>query len=63
MVDQTSRVPALDAKAIERLSAAVDRPEVLAAYLIGSQARGSAGPLARDEVAGVEDRHIDVGER
>jgi predicted nucleotidyltransferase len=51
VADQTSRVPALDARAMERLAAAVDRPEVVAAFLIGSQARGSAGPLSDVDVA------------
>jgi predicted nucleotidyltransferase len=50
-VDQNSRVPALDAAAISRLTSALERPEVVAAFLIGSQARGSAGPLSDVDVA------------
>jgi hypothetical protein len=51
VVDQNSRVPALDAGARSRLASALDRPEVIAAFLIGSQARGSAGPLSDVDVA------------
>jgi uncharacterized protein len=51
IVDENSRVPALDADAKARLARALDRPEVFAAYLIGSQARGSAGPLSDVDVA------------
>ena len=51
VADQTSRVPALDARAMARLTSALDRPEVVAAFLIGSQARGSAGPLSDVDVA------------
>jgi predicted nucleotidyltransferase len=51
VADQKSRVPALDAKSMARLTAALDRPEVVAAFLIGSQARGSAGPLSDVDVA------------
>jgi predicted nucleotidyltransferase len=51
VVDQTSRVPVVDATTISRLTDALDRPEVLAAYLFGSQARGTAGPLSDIDVA------------
>jgi predicted nucleotidyltransferase len=51
VVDERSRVPALDAAATRRLAAALDRPEVLAAFLIGSQARGTAGPLSDVDIA------------
>src|SRR4051794_4965479 len=51
VVDQRSRVPTIDAKAMASLTAALDRPEVVTAYLIGSQARGSAGPLSDVDVA------------
>jgi predicted nucleotidyltransferase len=51
VVDQTARVPPLDGAAISRLTAALDRPEVIAAFLFGSQARGSAGPLSDVDVA------------
>ena len=51
VVDQNSRVPVLDADAMARLASALDRPEVVTAFLIGSQARGSAGPLSDVDVA------------
>jgi len=51
VVDERSRVAALDAAALDRLAAALDRPDVLAAFLIGSQARGTAGPLSDVDVA------------
>jgi len=51
VADQRSRVPTLDANAMARLTSALDRPEVVAAFLIGSQARGSAGPLSDVDVA------------
>jgi uncharacterized protein len=51
VVDENSRVPALDPAARSRLAAALDRPEVIAAFLIGSQARGSAGPLSDVDLA------------
>ncbi|HTT93355.1 MAG TPA: HepT-like ribonuclease domain-containing protein, partial [Solirubrobacterales bacterium] len=51
VVDERSRVPALDAAAIRRLAAALDRPELIAAFLIGSQARGTAGPLSDVDIA------------
>jgi predicted nucleotidyltransferase len=51
VVDQASRVPAVDATAISRLTDALDHPEVLAAFLFGSQARGTAGPLSDIDVA------------
>lgn len=46
VVDERSRVPPLDAAALDRLSHTLDREGVVAAMLIGSQARGSAGPLS-----------------
>lgn len=46
VVDERSRVPALDASSLERLSRALDRDGVVAAMLIGSQGRGSAGRLS-----------------
>lgn len=55
VVDQRSRVPALDEAALARLRAALDCPEVLAAYLIGSQARGAAGPLSDVDIAILHD--------
>jgi uncharacterized protein len=51
VVDQASRVPQLDEAAISRLAGALDSPEVVAAFLFGSQARGTAGPLSDVDVA------------
>lgn len=51
VVDERSRVPTLDPVALQRLAHAFDRDGVLAASLIGSQARGTAGPLADVDVA------------
>jgi predicted nucleotidyltransferase len=50
-VDERSVVPPVDAAARERLAAALDRDGVVAAYLVGSQARGDAGPLSDVDVA------------
>lgn len=51
VVDQHARVPALDDGALRRLTAALDCEGVIAASLIGSQARGTAGPLSDVDVA------------
>lgn len=51
VVDERSRVPELDRAARERLAAAFDREGVVAAMLIGSQARGTAGPLSDIDIA------------
>jgi hypothetical protein len=51
VVNERSRVPKLDAAALERLAAALDREGVVAAMLIGSQARGTASPLSDIDVA------------
>ncbi|MGH2938929.1 MAG: type VII toxin-antitoxin system MntA family adenylyltransferase antitoxin [Solirubrobacterales bacterium] len=62
-VDQNSRVPALDAAAMSRLADALDRPEVVTAFLIGSQARRSAGPLSDVDVAILHDPGLTPRER
>jgi predicted nucleotidyltransferase len=49
-VDERAIVPCLDATAKQRLAAALDREGVAAASLIGSQARGEAGPLSDIDV-------------
>jgi predicted nucleotidyltransferase len=46
VVDEKARVPPLDVEALDRLAQALDREGVVAAMLIGSQARGTAGPLS-----------------
>jgi predicted nucleotidyltransferase len=63
VVDETSRVPALGADSLARLAAALDRPEVTTGFLIGSQARGSAGPLSDVDVAVLHDPALTSAER
>lgn len=46
VVDEHAKVPPLDAEALKRLADALDRDGVVAAMVIGSQARASAGPLS-----------------
>lgn len=46
VVDERSRVPALDAAALERLGHALDHEDIVAAMLIGSHGRDAAGPLS-----------------
>ena len=50
-IDDRGPAIRLDSDALERLRAALDREEVAAAYLFGSQASGRAGPLADVDVA------------
>jgi uncharacterized protein len=50
-VDERARVPEVDGAAVERLGRAVDREGVVAAMLIGSQARGAANPLSDIDIA------------
>lgn len=45
-VDENAYVPEIDEAARQRLSKALDKKGVVAAMLIGSQARGEAGPLS-----------------
>jgi predicted nucleotidyltransferase len=51
VVTESARASPLDRKVREALARSLDRPEVVSAYLIGSQARGSAGPLSDVDVA------------
>lgn len=51
VLDEKARVPPLDAMALGRLAEALDREGVVAATLIGSQARGDAGPLSDVDIA------------
>ncbi len=46
VVNEKSRVSPIDEAALERLSHALDHEGVVAAMLIGSQARGNPGPLS-----------------
>lgn len=63
VVDQHARVPALDEGALQRLAAALDHEGVIAASLIGSQARGTAGPLSDVDVAVWHTADLDAGAR
>lgn len=51
VIDEKSRVPSIDEAALERLSYALDCDGVVAAMLIGSQARGTTGPLSDVDIA------------
>lgn len=51
VIDEKSRVPVLDEAALKRLSEALDQKGVVAAMLIGSQARGTVGPLSDVDIA------------
>jgi predicted nucleotidyltransferase len=59
VVDERSRVPPIDAAALERLGKALDRDGVVAAMLIGSQARGTVGPLSDVDIAVWHDPGLD----
>lgn len=50
-VDENAYVPEIDEDARRRLSEALDKEGVVAAMLIGSQARGEAGPLSDVDIA------------
>ncbi len=63
VVNEKSRVPPLDPPALERLSDVLDREGVVAAMLIGSQARGSAGPLSDIDIAVWHDPALDPSGR
>lgn len=63
VIDERSRVPPVDAAAVERLSLALDREGVVAAMLIGSQATGTAGPLSDIDVAVWHDPDLGPSER
>jgi predicted nucleotidyltransferase len=51
VVNEKSRVPTLDEAGLKRLSHALDHEGVVAAMLIGSQARGTVGPLSDVDIA------------
>jgi uncharacterized protein len=59
VINEKSRVPQLDAAALERLSNALDSEGVVAAMLIGSQARGNPGPLSDVDIAVWHDPGLD----
>jgi predicted nucleotidyltransferase len=51
VIDEKSRVPLLDEAALSRLGHALNHDGVVAAMLIGSQARGTVGPLSDVDIA------------
>lgn len=59
VIDERSRVPPLDQAALERLGHALDGAGVVAAMLIGSQARGTVGPLSDVDIAVWHDPDVD----
>jgi uncharacterized protein len=59
VVDERSRVPPLDERALERLARTLDREGVVAASLIGSQARGTAGPLSDVDIGVWHEEELD----
>jgi uncharacterized protein len=63
VIDERSRVPPLDEVALERLSDVLDREGVVAAMLIGSQARGTVGPLSDVDIAVWHDPALDASGR
>lgn len=63
VINEKSRVPPVDAAARERLAAALDRTGVVAAMLIGSQARGTPGPLSDVDIAVWHEPSLDSAER
>jgi uncharacterized protein len=63
VIDEKSRVPPIDEAAVERLSRALDQEGVIAAMLIGSQARGTPGPLSDVDIAVWHDEGLDSASR
>jgi predicted nucleotidyltransferase len=63
VIDEKSRVPAIDEPALERLSLALNQEGVVAAMLIGSQARGTPGPLSDVDIAVWHDEGLDPASR
>jgi len=59
VVDEKSRVPPINEAALGRLSRALDQEGVVAAMLIGSQARGNPGPLSDVDIAVWHDPNLD----
>lgn len=63
VINEKSQVPAIDEAALERLADALSLDGVVAAMLIGSQARGTAGPLSDVDVAVWHDPKLDASGR
>jgi uncharacterized protein len=62
-VDEKAFVPEIDDDARRRLAKALDEEGVVAAMLIGSQARGEAGPLSDVDLAVWSQPDLDRGQR
>lgn len=62
-VDERAFVPEIDDDAVRKLSEALDLDGVVAAMLIGSQARGEAGPLSDIDVAVWHEPELDQDQR
>jgi uncharacterized protein len=63
VIDERSRVPPLDEAALARLTRALDRDGVVAASLIGSRARGVAGPLSDLDIGVWHEQGLDPDQR
>jgi predicted nucleotidyltransferase len=63
VVNEKSRVPPVEAAARKRLAVALDREGVVAAMLIGSQAREAAGPLSDVDIAVWHEPGLDSAQR
>lgn len=63
VINEKSRVPPVDAAARERLARALDLEGVVAAMLIGSQARGETHPLSDVDIAVWHDPDLDPSQR
>jgi predicted nucleotidyltransferase len=63
VIDQTQRVPQLDDRLLGKLSESLDREGVVAASLIGSQARGRVSPLSDIDLAVWHDAELDSAAR
>lgn len=63
VVDERSRVPPLDEPTLERLACVLDREGVVAASLIGSRARGVAGPLSDVDIGVWHEQGLDPDRR
>lgn len=62
-VDERSDVPELDEPARSRLADSLTQPGVVAASLLGSRARGEAGPLSDVDVGVWVDPELSTAER
>lgn len=62
-MDERAFVPEIDDDARRRLSEALDKEGVVAAMLIGSQARGEAGPLSDVDIAVWHEPDLDRDQR